>query len=146
MVSTQSGHRSLKKTKGMSSFRKAQSGEADFGAYYDYNNGSNDCNVRGSAGRQAGINNTAEDAPFFYYTTIKMSLTVAIKHFTVEFSIIHVFHNCFYEPCFILVPAVFFKLSCAYTGSFCEARLILWKEFNLFNEPSPKLCLCAHEL
>lgn len=38
-----------------------------------------------------------------------MSLTVVIKHFTVEFSIIHVFHNCFYEPCmiFILVPAVF---------------------------------------
>lgn len=65
MVSTQSGHRSLKKTKGTSSFRQAQSGEADFGAYYDYNNGSNDCNVHGSAGRQASINNTAEDAASF---------------------------------------------------------------------------------
>lgn len=65
VVSTQSGHRSLKKTKGTSSFRQAQSGEADFSAYYDYNNGSNDCNVRGSAGRPAGINNTAEDAPSF---------------------------------------------------------------------------------
>lgn len=77
-----------------------------------------------------------------------MSLTVVIKHFTVEFSIIHVFNYCFYEPCMIFLFwfLQFFKLSCAYTGSFCEARLILGKEFNLFNEPSPKLCLCAHDL
>lgn len=56
-----------------------------------------------------------------------MSLTVVIEHFTVEFSIIHVFHNCFYEPCmiFILVPTVFFfKFSCAYTGSFCEVNSV----------------------
>lgn len=53
VVSTQSHHRSLKKTKGMPSF--GQSSRADFTAHH-YNNDYNDCNVGGVFCERADVN------------------------------------------------------------------------------------------